>query len=214
VVLVAPPPRLGRVEVRRAQTRRVILDSAWELAADSSLDALSLREIAARVGMRAPSLYSYFPSKGAILDALFIDGYAALDRWLDEVVEGLPTNASPRQRLQSLFRGWIGFCQADQARYRLLFTNAVSGWQPSDEAYASSLANYGRLLAYLAVAGITDPDDVDLCTALSTGLVSQQMANDPGGDRWLRRVDDVVNMFLRHIASRAKRDARLSQGAS
>lgn len=202
----------SRVEARRAQTARGILDAAWQLSAQSGLEALSLREIAASVGMRAPSLYSYFPSKAAILDALFADGYGQLDELTASVLRALPARASARQRLVELQRAWIGFCQADPARYRLMFTVAVPGWQPSEAAYAASLASYEGLCDYLALAGITDPDDVDLCTALSAGLVAQQMSNDPDGDRWSRRVDDVVDMFLQHTASRDRRASRLRKG--
>ena len=202
----------ARVEARRAQTRREILDSAWRLGADSGLEALSLREIAASLSMQAPSLYSYFPSKAAILDALFIEGYRALDDVLATVDDALPARASARSRLVEILRDWIGFCQADQARYRLLFTNAVPGWAPSPDAYAASLANYQHLCEQLALAGVTDPDDVDLCTALSAGLVAQQMANDPAGDRWSRRIEDVVDMFLQHTATRARRTARQRKG--
>jgi len=208
------PSSSVRVEARRAQTRREILDSAWRLATESGLEALSLREIAASLSMQAPSLYSYFPSKAAILDALFIDGYRALDDVLATVEQALSTRASARQRLVEILRAWIGFCQADQARYRLLFTNAVPGWAPSPDAYNASLANYQHLCAQLALAGVTDPDDIDLCTALSAGLAAQQMANDPDGDRWSRRIDDVVDMFLQHTASRARRAARLRKGTS
>jgi hypothetical protein len=48
----------------------------------------------------------------------------------------------------------------------------------------------------LAEAGVTDQADVDLWTAVLTGLASQQVANDPGGDRWLRLVDAAVDRFL------------------
>jgi AcrR family transcriptional regulator len=201
-----------RVEARRAHTRREILDSAWRLAAEAGLEALSLREIAANLGMKAPSLYSYFPSKAAILDALFIDGYRALDEVLVAVDQRLPAKAGARPRLVAILRAWIDFCQADQARYRLLFTTAVPGWRPSDDAYAASLANYQRMQHQLTLAGVTDPDDVDLCTALSAGLAAQQMANDPGGDRWSRRVEDVVDMFLQHTSSRAARSTRQRKG--
>jgi hypothetical protein len=33
-------------------------------------------------------------------------------------------------------------------------------------------------------------------TALTTGLVDQQISNDPGGDRWGRLTGDIVTMFL------------------
>ncbi len=206
--------RSARVEARRAQTQREILESAWQLAADSGLEALSLRQIAANLGMQAPSLYSYFPSKAAILDALFIDGYHQLDNALDEARETMPKKASARQRLTSILQAWIDFCQAAPARYQLLFTRAVPGWRPSVEAYAASLANYERLRDDLALAGVTHPDDIDLCTALAAGLVAQQMANDPDGDRWSRLIEDVVDMFLRHTALRARRSPRLSEGIS
>jgi hypothetical protein len=43
-------------------------------------------------------------------------------------------------------------------------------------------------------------------TALLNGLVDQQISNDPGGDRWIRLIDDVVTMFSNHCqAQRPKR---------
>ena len=48
----------------------------------------------------------------------------------------------------------------------------------------------------LALNGVSDPRHVDMWTALTTGLVDQQISNDPGGDRWARLIDDFVAMFL------------------
>ena len=48
-----------------------ILDAAWETARRDSLAGLTLREVAERVGMQPPSLYSHFASKNAIYDAMF-----------------------------------------------------------------------------------------------------------------------------------------------
>jgi hypothetical protein len=38
-----------------------------------------------------------------------------------------------------------------------------------------------------------------------TGLVDQQISNDPGGDRWIRLIDDVVAMFLAHCGTEEAR---------
>jgi AcrR family transcriptional regulator len=203
-----------RVEARRARTTRAILDAAWQLSAESGLESLSLREIGASVGMRAPSLYGYFSSKAAILDALFADGYARLTEETLAAVAELPPRAPARRRLGQLLHTWIRFCQNDPARYRLMFTMVVPGWEPSESAYAASLAYSELLGGQLALAGITDPDDLDLATAIGAGLVAQQMANDPDGDRWSRRVDDAVDMLLRHTASRARRAVRPDEGES
>ena len=49
------------------------------------------------------------------------------------------------------------------------------------------------------------PEQVDLWTALVTGLASQQVSNDPGGDRWRRLLDPAVGMFLAaHLPSIAR----------
>ena len=39
---------------------------------------------------------------------------------------------------------------------------------------------------------------LDLVRALITGLISLQIANDPGGDRWARLQDDALEMFFAH----------------
>src|SRR4051812_6858156 len=66
-----------RRTARRDATKAEILDAAWALVREHGLAALSLRALAAAVGMRAPSLYQYFPSKNAIYDAMFKQGAEA-----------------------------------------------------------------------------------------------------------------------------------------
>jgi hypothetical protein len=51
----------------------------------------------------------------------------------------------------------------------------------------------------LARAGLRNETDFDLWTAVIVGLASQQLANDPGGDRYIRLIDDAVTMFADHI---------------
>ncbi|MEQ9161469.1 MAG: helix-turn-helix domain-containing protein [Ilumatobacter fluminis] len=63
------PPRTKRVTGRsdHSEEQRAIL-SAWGQCRSHGLASLSLRQLAAAVGMRARSLYSYFDSKNAIFD--------------------------------------------------------------------------------------------------------------------------------------------------
>jgi len=193
----APTPT--RVAARRDDTRRAILQAAWDLAGEHGLAGLSLRDLAARVGMRAPSLYSYFPSKAAILDAMFAAGYRDLDDELRTQLATVDPSAAHAERLAHGMRCWLAFCQANPARYQLMFTLALPGWQPSPDAYAASLASLARVRDELSAMDITGDAHLDLLTALMSGLAVQQMANDPDGDRWTRRVDDVVEMFLHHV---------------
>ena len=48
----------------------------------------------------------------------------------------------------------------------------------------------------MARAGLETQRDVDLWTAVLSGLASQQISNDPGGRRWLDLVDTAVDRLL------------------
>lgn len=45
------------------------------MAEKKGIGLFSLRELAAQVGMRAPSLYQYFATKNDLYDAMFSQGY-------------------------------------------------------------------------------------------------------------------------------------------
>ena len=45
------------------------------------------------------------------------------------------------------------------------------------------------------VGDSTGDEDADIYTALIGGLVNQQLANDPGGQRWRRLIPRVICMF-------------------
>ncbi len=181
---------------RRERARSDILELAWSLAERDGLASLSLRELARGAGMRAPSLYTYFESKGAIFDAMFVQGYEQLD----ELYASLPVDRSdPAQSLASATSEFVKFCQASIPRYQLLFTRVVPNWEPSVHAYAASVASYEPMASALEALGIKGRAELDLWVAVSAGLAAQQVANDPDGDRWARLSRDAADMFLRHI---------------
>jgi AcrR family transcriptional regulator len=190
-------------ERRRQQTRAEILEAAWRLAERDGIAGLSLRELAGEVGMRAPSLYTYFDSKAAIYDAMFAQGYRELDAMQADLALD-PDD--PVGTLERSIEAFVDFCCASVARFQLMFTRAVPGWEPSPDAYAVSVASYERSVAELARLGIDEPHHVDLLTALFSGLASQQLANDLGGDRWRRLGREAVEMYVTHV-TRVRRQA-------
>ena len=185
-------------ERRRRETAAEIVDAAWELAREDGLASLSLRRLAQRVGMRAPSLYSYFDNKHAIYDAMFADGQQQLAEHMAGVADLRPVT---RATLKAGIRRWFDFCVADPTRYELLFQRSIPGFEPSEASYALATARLEEAGRALKEAGISDPGALDLWTALLTGLTSQQIANDPGGDRWARLLDESVDMFLDHTGT-------------
>ena len=178
----------------RARTREEILLAAWATCREVGLAGLSLRELAARVGLRAPSLYSYFGSKDAIYDAMFAAGQREL-----LAVVGTPAVGAPRIKFRMWARVFFDFCTADPVRYQLMFQRTLPGFVPSDESYSLATSVLARFTQACASIGVDDPRQVDLWTAIITGLTDQQLANDPGGERWDRLLDDAVEMFCDHV---------------
>lgn len=182
---------------RREATRIEILDAAWELVREQGLAGLSLRDIAAKIGMQPPSLYWYFDSKHAIYDAMFADG----NRTLLERMDAESWSEEPRKILGQLATVFVQFSTEDAARSQLLFQRTIPDFEPSAESYALATAVVERGRACLATAGVTGPAHFDLFTALVSGLASQQLANEPGGHRWQRLVDEAVDMYSNHVLS-------------
>ena len=186
-----------RRAVRHAATKSEIVNAAWRLAREHGLGGWALRDVAEAVGMRAPSLYVYFDSKNALYDAMFADGNAELLRRVDAAeveLEGRRPAVTDILRLAA--RMHFDFAVEDPARYQLLFLRTIPGFEPSEASYALAREVLDRFAAVLAATGLGSPETMDLWTALLTGLVTQQMSNDPGGDRWARLIDRAVDMFV------------------
>jgi AcrR family transcriptional regulator len=181
---------------RREATKAEILDAAWAIAREHGLTAISLRDLASRVGMRAPSLYQYFDSKHAIYDAMFEQGARQSLETMTEPID----STDAREVLQISARRLVQFFTSDPARASLLFQRTIPGFEPSPKAYAPAVEMRDAALQRLAEFGITDPDAIDMWTALVSGLGNQQIANDPGGTRWIRLIDRAVDMYLAEVA--------------
>lgn len=180
-----------RAERREAALRRIVA-AAWRLSAEHGLTGWTLRDLGDAVGMRAPSLYVYVDSKFALYDLLFADGYRAL---LDTTADLVGT-LDPRDRLRHGAHRYVAFCVADPARCQLMFLRTIPGFEPSPESYALSVRTLELLEQALADAGIRESTELDLWTAALIGLATQQISNDPGGDRWSRLVDTAVDRLL------------------
>lgn len=188
-------PSTDRRALRREAKVAAIVGEAWALSRAEGLAGISLRDLADRVGLRQPSLYAYFDSKLALYDAMFADG----NRQLLACTSALATTGDPERDLAEFVARIVQFSSDDVERHQLLFQRTIPGFEPSPASYAVAVEFLERGAALLQAAGVTRPVDLDLFTALSAGLTHQQVANDPGGDRWVKQAGRVVAMFLTEV---------------
>lgn len=190
------PARLDRRAARRQETKDEIIAAAWELVREQGLAGLAMRDLGQRVGMRAQSIYSYFASKREIYDAMFHGGYLA---FIAAMTGDDDARDDPAATARAMAHRFFEFCTSDPVRYQLLFQRTIPDFVPSEASWAVAVEAYEATRAQMATFGITDPEALDLWTAMLTGLTSQQISNDLGGDRWERLIDRSVDMFLREI---------------
>lgn len=201
----APADRPDPRSRRRAAKQREIIEQAWLLAERDGLGAISLRDLADRVDLRQPSLYAYFDSKLALYDAMFADA----NETLLNTIRGLPQLDDPRAALIQFTRACVEFSSRNIVRHQLMFERTIPGFEPTAAAFEPALEFYRVGAEYLAALGTVDQEDRDVFTALVAGLAHQQVANDPGGDRWIRLIPRTVDMFLADL-DRRRADERTS----
>ncbi|MGY1804401.1 TetR/AcrR family transcriptional regulator [Blastococcus sp. SYSU D00922] len=195
---------------RRAAVMDEALDHALALIAEEGVGALSVSEVARRMGIRGPSLYKYFPSRHAVYDALFARGLAAEQAAVRAAVDGCGPGV-PTVRAGA--RAVVRWAVENPALAQLLHWRAVPGYEPSPTVFERSVTDMTDLRAEFAEAvrlgqlrTEADSDDaVRLYTVVLSGLISQQLANQPGvpfaDGVFSRLTDTAIDQFLSAYAS-------------
>jgi AcrR family transcriptional regulator len=200
---VAPLDRRRR---RRQETIEQVLEIATSVMTEQGVTGLSLGEVARRLGIRPPSLYVYFDSKNALYEALFERGWRLL---LAELTT-TPGTGDPVGDIETLSTVFVRWAVEHPAYAPLMFWRPVPAFTPSAAAYApaSEVTDLGwEVLRSLRDAGGLSPD-VDLehafraWTALTTGVITQQLANAPGEPFetgvFTGTLPDLLAMWLAH----------------
>ena len=190
-----------RIATRRARAQREILDAAWAVMAREGVAALSVREVARSVGIRQQSLTYYYPTKQALLDALFADGFADLRQRLD----ALPAFTDPAEGVVDVAIAFVDHCVARPAAYHLMFQGTVPGFEPSEESHAVALTVLDELLERLTAAGVSEPADRALVRCVMSGVAAEQIANDPAGRLFADQTERGIRAVLAEIRSPSTR---------
>lgn len=198
----------GRIAENRRRTVDEIVRVALDVMGETGAAGLSLGAIAKRMGMRTPSLYGYFDSKAALCDEIFARGWRDLAETMRPhyLVPARPSLAP--QILTAGMRALVGWALDHRAFAELMFWRPIAGWEPSEPAYAEARALTDMLASWIVRmqdAGLLR-DDVEVeelaevLMILSTGVITQQLANEPGASvehgRFSSRIDALAETYL------------------
>ena len=85
-------------------TRQRVIDVTSELFRTKGYQETSMRDIAAGAGMKSGSLYYYYESKEALLNAILSTNIDATRKTLSDAVEALPKNCTVRDKFNEAVR--------------------------------------------------------------------------------------------------------------
>ena len=126
----------------KAELRAQILEAARHLFAQRGYEAVTMREIARRIGYTTTALYYQFPDKEALLREL-----CATDFWaLIETFKRLGRIADPVERIRKAGQAYVKFGLQNPEHYRLMFITPgpeptpdemrIEKGNPDQDAYA------------------------------------------------------------------------------
>lgn len=112
-------------------------------------DALTLGALAARAGIKPPSLYKHFADRAAVLKAVEIEVLYELEAWLRQETRG----NGPKTRLIAMARAYRAWGKAKPNRYRTIYSgNAFN----DPEIRAACLHSAQPLFEELRAAGVSE----------------------------------------------------------
>ncbi|MFJ5675579.1 TetR/AcrR family transcriptional regulator [Streptomyces sp. NPDC093097] len=169
----ATPTRTRNPRGEGSRLRDEIVAAAVELLDETGNEAaITLRSVARRIGIAAPSIYRHFPDQPAIMLAVVEQAFGQLEAQLRAAVGA--ADGGPRERLFALCHAYLRFAQDHPERYRTMFGGL---WMPAlrnTTVTVEDVATVGE--APLQLLTETLSDCVAVGQATSTDLYADSVA--------------------------------------
>jgi len=162
-------PRRRNRKGQGEQLRQDLIDAATEVLRETGDEnALSIREVARRVGVSPPAVYLHFPSREALVDAVLEDRFTALLLRLRDAIADVP---DPAASLRAGCLAYLRFAAEDPGSYRVLFGGRAAptpaAGQPGGPTFAALVRG---ITGCQRVGAIAPGDPAEVATLLWIGL--------------------------------------------
>lgn len=164
---------MKRETFHHGNLRAELLALAADVLASEGAEALSLRDLASRLGVSRAAPYRHFSSKDELLQAVAIDG---LEKVTAAYERAEKLDAPPRERLRAACEAYLDFAEEFPGLFGLLFS--TKAYADPLEVHALRLAAnrsgaafdiFERLVA--AAYGINEPTELRLKSLSAWSLV-------------------------------------------
>ncbi len=197
-----PPGRYHHGDLRHA-----LVEAALDVIAEEGVDAISLRQLARKIGVTTAAPYHHFKDKEAVLAAVAAEGFRALN---DEVDRSTGDLTEPAARFRAMGAGYIRFAVSHPSHYQAMFRPELRAPELYPELDRVANLAFDRLLQAIgAVRPELGPEQVGALAILSWSTVHGFSMLWSGGaitfkvglDRPEPLIDLVTDHCVRLVAS-------------
>jgi AcrR family transcriptional regulator len=145
---MARPKRI----IQKTNLDEAIQKAAWLQIQEQGAAALTLRGIARQLGIAAPSIYHYYPSRDALVTALILEAFNCLAESLREAASAAAAKDYPAQ-LAALGQAYRQWAIVYPQRYQLIFGTPIPGYfAPEEVTLPAAVAGFVPLTETLQAA--------------------------------------------------------------
>ena len=157
-----PVVRLVKKAYHHGDLRNALVEGAVDLMEEGQSFDFSLRDLAARVGVSAPALYSHFADKGALMVAVAIAGFQKLRAALEPTVK---SGKDLSTQFLDMGQAYVQFGCDNPALYDLMFASPELPPQRAVNPELKEAGDYARnvlldLLTRMQAGGVMRRGDV------------------------------------------------------
>jgi AcrR family transcriptional regulator len=118
-----------RADYHHGNLRRALIDAAAGAIARHGVDALNLRQLAARAGVTPGAPYHHFASREELLRAIAEEGFERLEA--DLIAARDAAGAEAQARLEALGRAYVDFAVSRPGHFRVMFHGDANSSGPT-----------------------------------------------------------------------------------
>lgn len=189
----------------RVQMRAKIFAAFTEVLESAGYDALTLADLANRVGVGRTAMYNYYPDK----EALLLDYTADVtERYVDALERELARVSNPVDQLKTYIRMQIEEFATQHVPLNMTSVLSETGQRDMRAHVRPLFASLRSILEEGIAERYMLPGDVGLLMQFVTGAVSGRWTHDLRGAALDQAVLEATDFVLRGLGARVGRDGR------
>lgn len=196
-----------RRRMPRLEREAMMLDVAEDLFGERGYRAVSMDEIAARVGVSKPMLYHYYGSK----ERLFLACLGrARSRMREAILEGAGTSSKPGEQLYNSLVTWFRFIDEHPSTWNLMVDEGLLEFGEAADEIEAIRAEHTELIASLIMSHappghVDDALEIEIVAAAIGGVgerITRWRTRNPGltPERTARHLMQLLWLGLQQMA--------------